>query len=155
VREPFGDGRRAIINPLFMLSFFGALIFGGTAGVLYLKPDSRSVLPWVIAAAALYLVVVIITIAVHLPLNDDLKAAGSPDRISDVTAVRENFHETRWIAWNVVRAVASTMAFGCLAWALVLHGRLTRTDAGPSAHPPAIAWPAPDAQRSGIARATR
>ena len=30
-----------------------------------------------------------------------------------------------WVAWNVVRAVAATLAFGCLAWVLMLHGRLT------------------------------
>ena len=47
------------------------------------------------------------------------------DGIADLSAVRGAFHETRWIAWNVVRAIASTVAFGCLAWALVLHGRTT------------------------------
>ncbi len=27
------------------------------------------------------------------------------------------------VGWNLFRVVASTVAFGCLAWALVLHGR--------------------------------
>jgi uncharacterized membrane protein len=60
----------------------------------------------------LSLAVVVITFAVHLPLNDAMKATG---------AVREQFHEARWVAWNVVRAVLSTAAFGCLAWALVVQ----------------------------------
>jgi uncharacterized membrane protein len=30
-------------------------------------------------------------------------------------------------AWNIVRTLASTAAFGCLAWALVLRGRMGRT----------------------------
>jgi Anthrone oxygenase len=61
-------------------------------------------------------------------LNDDLKAAGDPDRIADLAAVRDAFHETRWVAWNIVRAVATTAAFVCLTWALVLHGRVTGND---------------------------
>ena len=28
------------------------------------------------------------------------------------------------VAWNIVRTLASTAAFGCLAWALVLRGRI-------------------------------
>jgi uncharacterized membrane protein len=117
---------RAIINPLFMLSFMGALVLTGVAGVLYLRDDG-SVLPWVAVAFGLYLAVVVITIAVHVPLNDDIKAAGDPDQIANLAAVRDAFHETRWVAWNIVRAVATTAAFVCLTWALVLHGRATAT----------------------------
>lgn len=125
---------RAIINPLFMLTFLGALAFSAAAAVLHLRDDGRSVLPWVIAAAVLYLVVFVITIAVNVPLNDGIKAAGDPDRISDLAAVRDEFHETRWAVWNVVRALATTAAFGCLLWALVLHGRSTGTDDHSEAH---------------------
>src|SRR5688572_8201303 len=79
---------RAIINPLFMLAFFGALVFSGAAAVLYLREDNRPALPWVTVAFALYLVVVVITMSIHLPLNDSIKAAGDPDRIADLAAVR-------------------------------------------------------------------
>jgi uncharacterized membrane protein len=122
---------RAIINPLFMLTFLGAPVLTAVAALLYLRGDHRGgVAPWVIAALILYLVVFVITVAVHLPLNDDLKAAGDPDSIADLAAVRAAFHEDRWVAWNVVRAVATTVAFGCLLWALVLHGRAdARADA--------------------------
>ena len=79
-------------------------------------------------AFGLYLTTVVITFAVHLPLNDAIKAAGDPDRI-DVATVRANFHETRWVAWNVVRTILNTAALCCLLWALVLHGRATPADA--------------------------
>ena len=47
----------------------------------------------------LYLVAVVITVAVNvLPLNDDLKAAGDPDRIADLAGVRQRFDEARWRA---------------------------------------------------------
>src|SRR5262245_1841956 len=112
-----------------MLAFMGALVLTGVAALLYLRDDGRSVLPWVAVAFGLYLATFVITIAVHVPLNDDLRAAGDPDRIANRAAVRDAFHETRWVAWNVVRAVATTAAFVCLTWALVLHGRATPDEA--------------------------
>jgi uncharacterized membrane protein len=129
---------RAIINPLFMSTFFGALAFSGLASAISLRDGGRTVLPWVVTAAALYLAIVIITVAVHLPLNDDIKAAGNLDSITDLARVRANFHETRWIAWNIVRAIANTIAFACLAWALVLHGRATDDSARRAAAPSTI-----------------
>jgi len=118
----------AILNGWFMASFLGALVLIVAAGVLYLKGGERAVLPWIVAAAVLYLAMVVITSAVNVPLNDKLAAAGSPDGGADLAAVRAAF-ETTWVRWNVVRAVTSTAAFGCLSWALVLSGR----SGGPSA----------------------
>ena len=108
---------RAIINPWFMSSFFGALLL--TAAAAFLNPGKA----WIIAAFVLSLAVVIITLAINVPLNDALKAAGDPDRISDLAAVRERFDEARWSAWNLVRTIASTAAFGFLCWALVVRGQ--------------------------------
>lgn len=123
---------RAIINPLFMLAFFGALVSGAVATFLYVRDDDGSVLPWVAAGTVLYLLVVAITVNVHLPLNDGIKAAGDPDRI-DVAAARAAFREGRWVAWNVVRVVLNTVAFLLLLWALVLHGRATASGSEGSA----------------------
>ena len=116
---------RAIINPWFMASFFGALILTGLAAALQLGPDRRVALPWVAAAFGLYLATVVITLVVNVPLNDAIKAAGQLDRLSDLAAVREQFDETRWAAWNLVRTMTSSAAFGCLVWALVVYGRQT------------------------------
>jgi uncharacterized membrane protein len=62
--------------------------------------------------------------AVNVPLNDAIKAAGDPSRI-DVAHVRAEFHEGRWAAWNLLRVATTTSAFGLLGWALVLLGRAT------------------------------
>lgn len=122
--DSFQSIDRAIINPLFLgFGYVGALLLTGLAGFLQLSPDRRSVLPWIVAAFALYLVAFVVTIAVHVPLNDAIKAAGDPDRIGDLAAVRAGFDESRWVLWNHVRAVTSGAAFGCLCWALVLFGR--------------------------------
>ena len=114
---------RAIINPWFMAgAFFGALVLTLLAALAHIGHDA---LPWIVAAFVLYLAALVITIAVNVPLNDALKAAGDPDRIQDLAGVRERFHEARWAAWNLVRVVTSVGAFACLAWALVVFGRET------------------------------
>jgi uncharacterized membrane protein len=94
--------------------FVGALLFTLAAAVSNL---GRAALPWILAALALYLIAFVVTITVNVPLNDGLKAAGNPDRISDLAGVREHFHEARWMAWNLVRVVTTTCAFACLVWA--------------------------------------
>jgi len=111
---------RAIINPVFLgIGFFGALIFTAVAGLLSLKEKA---LPWIAIAFVLYLAVVIITVSVNVPMNDAIKAAGDPNTI-DVAAVRAAFDESKWRAFNLVRVVLNTVAFGLLAWALVLTGK--------------------------------
>jgi uncharacterized membrane protein len=114
---------RAIVNPWFMLTaFLGALVFTLAA---VLTNVGREPLPWVAVALGLYLIAVVITFAVNVPLNDALKAAGHPDRIQNLAAVRERFDEARWATFNLVRTATSAGAFACLMWALVVYGRIT------------------------------
>jgi len=114
---------RAVINPLFLATFFAALASSGLATALHLPRGERSVLPWSVAAFVLYSCAVITTIAVNVPLNDQIKASGDPDAIADLDAVRRRFNETRWARWNIARALMSTAGSACLLWALVEHGQ--------------------------------
>jgi uncharacterized membrane protein len=111
----------AILNPWLAISLGGAPVCILIAAVLHLQADQRAILLWIVAAFALYLVVLGITIGVNVPLNDALAAAGSPERITDLTAVREKF-EAAWVRWNIARAVAATAAFACLTLALLRSG---------------------------------
>jgi uncharacterized membrane protein len=113
---------RAIINVWFLPVFMGALILTALAAAFSIGEERRDALPWALAAFVLYLVVVIVTARVNVPRNDAIKAAGDPDRIGDLAAVRREFDEARWRRWNLFRTLASTVAFGCLAWALVEYG---------------------------------
>ncbi|MBE1491709.1 anthrone oxygenase family protein [Plantactinospora soyae] len=110
----------AILNGWFFTCFFGALVLTAVAVLLHLR---RPATPWLVAALVLYAAVLVITIAVNVPLNDKLAAAGNVEHIADLAAVRQRFEAT-WVGWNLVRAVVSTAAFGCLTWALLLTGRL-------------------------------
>jgi uncharacterized membrane protein len=78
-------------------------------------------------ASAFYTVMVVVTFAVHISLNEELKEARDPARIENLAAVRDDF-VTPWVARDIVRTLASTATFGSLAWALVLRGRMGRTE---------------------------
>lgn len=111
---------RAIINPWFMVTAFGgALVL--TAAAAIANRGTAALAP-IAAALVLYLIAVVVTVAVNVQANDAIKAAGDPAHI-DVARVRATFDEARWAAWNLVRTVATTGAFGLLTWALVLCGR--------------------------------
>ncbi len=123
--------RHALWSPLFFASFLGALVLTGAAAHLQRRLGARRATPWIVAALVLYGIGFLTTMAINVPLNTDLADAGDPSRIADPAAVRDDF-EDKWVAWHMVRTVLSTAALGCLAYALLLHGRaaVNRTASG-------------------------
>lgn len=113
---------RAIINPWFMVTAFGGALVCTAAAAITNR--GTPAMKWIIAALVLYLLAVVITMAVNVPLNNAIKAAGDPGHV-DVALIRQRFHESRWVAWNLVRVATTVPAFGLLTWALVLYGRAT------------------------------
>jgi uncharacterized membrane protein len=109
---------RAILNGWFMLCFLGALIFAALATFFHLRGGATRALPWIIAGLVLYVVVLVITFALNIPLNNALDAAGN----ADPAGTREHFEAT-WVALNHVRTIVNTAAFGSFLWALVQFGR--------------------------------
>ena len=117
--------QQTLDNPAFPLTFLAAGVLAAVALVQARRADSPTTARWIVAGLALYAVAVVVTGAIHLPLNEDLKNAGDPARIENIAAVRDDFAGP-WVAWNIVRALAATAAFGALAWALVLRGHMGR-----------------------------
>jgi uncharacterized membrane protein len=107
----------AIENPIFLLTFLGALVLAGV-GVWQLRGSGMSgALGWTVAGLVLYAISLLITMAINVPMNNKLNAAGDPAKIADPAAVRQQF-ENVWIAWNIVRALVATAAVACLGLAL-------------------------------------
>lgn len=67
----------AIANPWMGLAFVGSPVLTGTALVLHLR-DRGPALGWLIAAAVLIAATIVITGAVHLPINTAIQDA-APD----------------------------------------------------------------------------
>jgi uncharacterized membrane protein len=122
-----------IENPAFYLILLAAPVFATISLFQARRSGPPKTAGWIVAGLALYTVMVVVTVAFHFPLNDDLVKAGDPDQIENLAAVRDDF-VTPWIAWNIVRTLATTAAFASLAWALVLRGRTGQgAQSGPTA----------------------
>ncbi|MGW9428411.1 anthrone oxygenase family protein [Streptomyces decoyicus] len=141
--EAMQNINRAIVNGWFLLPFLLPIPLLVLATVLAWNGPGRVALPWILAALVLYLAGFFVTGGVNVPLNNALDraptddgpaalgdAGGSrghdgpadtADRPGALKAARAGF-EGRWVTWNIVRALAHTVAFGLLAWALFLHG---------------------------------
>lgn len=92
---------RVILNPPFLVVFVGALCLPALAAVASFVAGDGVDGGLSAAAAIVYLVGVLgVTGRVNVPLNDALAAGGG----------RAAF-EKRWVRFNGVRAVASTVAF--------------------------------------------
>ena len=117
-----------ILNGWFALIFGGSLVFTGLTGAMHLGADTDGVRLWVGGAFILYAAALAVTFMVNIPLNNELDAVGEPGTAAEAAAAREGF-ERRWVRWNLVRAVASTAAFGCLVF-----GRSCCTGSDPADH---------------------
>jgi uncharacterized membrane protein len=136
-------------NPVFQLTFTVAPVLTALAVVLQLRGRHRYdvAVRWTVTALALYAVIVAVTLAVHIPLNDDIDQAGDPDRITTlaVADVRDDVEGT-WVVWNIVRTLLSVASVATLGRALLLHGRSAPVrDTGASASSPA--WLPPPRER--------
>jgi len=105
-----------IENPLFFLSFFGAVLFLLAALAVHL-PKPRSSRFWLIAlASALYVVGgFLLTVVVNVPLNEEL--ARVADASAGELARARAAYESPWNFWNGVRMVFSFLAFVVLVGA--------------------------------------
>ena len=113
--KTFVEGMRginvAIINGWFMLSFLGAPLLAGAAVILNL--GSGATLWWTVAGFACLVTMIVLTGAVHVPMNNALMEGG--DAYAQVRAA----FETRWVRWNIVRTLVSLAGFGSLVGVLV------------------------------------
>lgn len=102
----------SIQNPVFFAAFFGAPAMTAVAVGLHGSG-------WGVAALALNLAGLLVTIAANIPLNNALAAAADdPAAIADPAAVRGRF-ERAWNSWNTARTVLTLAALVCLGEALV------------------------------------
>ncbi len=112
----------SIQNPVFFVVFLGGLALPAVAVVMLWRAGSRAAMRWTLGALGLYVVMLLVTAGVNIPLNDQLAKAGDPSTLTDPGAVRDRF-ENVWDIFNILRTLLSTAALAFLARALLLHGR--------------------------------
>lgn len=110
--EAIQEMNRAIVNPVFMLSFLGAPV-ASLVAVVVVDGEGRA---WSVAASAAAATTLLVTVVGNIPLNNAIERAGDPAALADPAAVRRAF-EPRWVRLNALRAVTSTLATAGFGWA--------------------------------------
>jgi uncharacterized membrane protein len=116
-----------IQNPLFFLSFFGAVLFLLAALAVHL-PRPRSGRFWLIALASVLFVGggFLLTVVVNVPMNQELARVVADASAGELGRARAAY-EGPWNFWNGVRMVFSILAFLTLVGACLLrYGQPTR-----------------------------
>jgi len=123
-----------IQNPLFFLSFLGAVLFLLAALAVHL-PKPRSSRFWLIALASGPYVGggFLLTVVVNVPLNEELARVVGDASAGELARARAAY-EGPWNIWNGVRTVFSFLAFVVLVGACLLREDRRQ----PIASPP---WP--------------
>lgn len=102
-------------NPVFALSFFGALLVLPLAAALH-APRRSARSQWLVAAAVLYVLGGFgVTFAFNVPLNEHLANVDVASSSPAALAAERADYEGSWNAWNAVRTIASTLAVMCVA----------------------------------------
>jgi uncharacterized membrane protein len=109
---------KAVYNPWFMVPFTRTPVLVAASTLLAFVDGQRVAALLLVAALVLALATVLITGAVHLPLNKEIGDVVLGSGASDLADARTRF-EQRWVQWNVVRTVTSTGSLAFLALALL------------------------------------
>ncbi|MFD3972714.1 DUF1772 domain-containing protein [Streptomyces cyaneofuscatus] len=109
-------------SALFGLVFLATLALTAAAAIVAFRRKRRTVALPLTVAAACYLLVLVVTVAVNLPLNADLAALGDPASAEDLHAVVDDFKSV-WVPANVFRTLFCVLSLGALCAALLRHGR--------------------------------
>ena len=118
--QSFQQMNRTIINPAFIVVFFGPFLINLLN--LYLFKSSSNTLVWLLAVATIiyFIGVVLITILGNVPLNEMLdKTDLSTANMDQLKSLREHF-EVKWNRLHLIRTLASTISFLLLILSLSL-----------------------------------
>jgi uncharacterized membrane protein len=116
----FQSINKAILNPVFFLSFMGSLIVLTITCYAAYKSGANHLLPYLLLSTAVYAFAVFgITVVCNVPLNEQLMAFDMMSATdSQMEAMRQRY-ENIWNYWHLIRTVAAVVAFGILVFPLV------------------------------------
>lgn len=110
-----------IQNPVFFLSFFGAVLFLLAALAAHF-PQPRSGRFWFVALACVLYIggTFLLTAFMNVPLNEELARVSANASARELAHARANY-EGPWNFWNGVRTMVSCLAFLALVGACLLR----------------------------------
>jgi len=116
----FQQMNRSIINPLFIIVFFGPF-FLGLLNIYFFKNETGPIIWLLIISIAFYFCgVLLVTMFGNVPLNDLLdKSDLSKASVEDLKLLRNQF-EVKWNRLHFIRTISSTISFTLLILTLLI-----------------------------------
>lgn len=116
----FQSINKAILNPVFFLSFMGSLLILATSTFIFYKTGYTQILPYVVISLLIYAIGVFgITVAFNVPLNESLASFDiNTLSVNELKETRLQFEST-WNKWHLIRTLASITSFICLIIPLI------------------------------------
>jgi uncharacterized membrane protein len=102
---------KAAPTPVFMTLLFGTGLLCVLLGISAVRRLDEPAARWQLAGCLLYLLMIVVTAAYHVPHNDAL-ALVDPDSAGAGSAWRH--YLSAWTAWNHVRTLACAASAVCL-----------------------------------------
>ena len=117
--QSFQQMNKAIINPTFLIVFFGPFLLN-LINIYLFKSTSSTIMSLLIMAMAFYFLgVVLVTIFGNVPLNEMLdKIDLSTASIEELKNIREKF-EAKWNRLHLIRTITSIISFLVLLISLI------------------------------------
>jgi uncharacterized membrane protein len=111
---------KSIINPIFMIQFFVPLVLF-TAVVYLAYSQSYAGTKYLLIGAVAYLLTIIFTVVINVPLNDGIKKVSAASNADVLSQARIAFNEAKWTASNIARTITNAISVIAVAIALFLH----------------------------------
>lgn len=109
--KSFQAMNRAIINPRFLIVFFGPVVLLFLNSYLHRKADATAFWLFLSAAVLFFIGIGLVTVFKNVPLNTILENSVLENLSStDVKHLRETF-ESPWNFWHMIRTITSFSSF--------------------------------------------
>jgi len=115
----FQQMNRAILNPMFIMTFFGPSLLGIISLIAFRGESGALIWVMIVAVAIYFFGVVLVTIFGNVPLNNTLDATelSSAGRV-DLKTLR-NLFEVKWNRLHGIRTISALVSFVLLIISLI------------------------------------
>jgi uncharacterized membrane protein len=121
--QAFQQMNRVIINPLFMIVFFGPFLLNIILIYLKYQNQDKSFWVFVVATTLFILGVAFVTVSKNVPLNEMLdRTQLASTSAEELKALRQRF-ENPWKQWHMVRTLSAIASFALLLVGLLMNNQ--------------------------------
>jgi uncharacterized membrane protein len=110
---------RAILNPIFFITFVGSLILLFLTAILHINDPSTQKFSYLVLAFIFYGIHFVITGTRNVPLNNRLEELNLNDLSKEEYSDIRSWYEKSWNRWHTIRTIASIISVTLIFLSLI------------------------------------